>query len=124
MTPAEARAACADCGRPVGPRSGNHAASHRRVGGVPVEPSAFLWSLTSPWDAYRAISRMADGERAEATRILADRLGVSPRTIQRRVARYWPPEKLAPGTYGLHEVRCQGPAVCECREVIVGVIRG
>lgn len=86
---------------------------------TPAEARAnFLWSLTAPWDGYRAISRMADGERAEATRVLADRLGVSPRTIQRRVARYWPtaPAPQEPG--GLHRIQCTNNP-CDCPSVIL-----
>ena len=80
--------------------------------------AAFLWSITSPFELYRAIARLPLGERGDATRVAARVLGVSPRTVQRRVARWWPAatEPQEPG--GLHEVRCTNDP-CECDEVIL-----
>jgi predicted DNA-binding transcriptional regulator YafY len=59
------------------------------------------------------------GERAELTRAAAAHFGVSERTIQRRVARFWPVavEPQEPG--GLHRITCPGPTACICDEVIL-----
>jgi hypothetical protein len=80
--------------------------------------AAFLWRLVTPWQVYDAIRRLPVGERADLTREAAARLGVSERTIQRRVARFWPVavEPQEPG--GLHRVRCTNDP-CDCDEVIL-----
>ena len=102
--------------------SREYLAQLKAVGPVPSTPEGLLWFATTPWDIYDAIRRQPVGGRAELTRIAAQRLGVSERTIQRRVARYWPTatERQEPG--GLHRVRCEGPnseAGCDCEEVIL-----
>lgn len=100
----------------------DRAAADGGADGGGVTPSeaqaAFLWAITTPWEGYRAIHRMPPGRRAEATRVLAQRLGVSERTVQRRVARYWPvaTEPQEPG--GLHRIRCTNDP-CDCEEVLL-----
>jgi hypothetical protein len=82
--------------------------------------ATFLWSLTGPWEIYRAIASLPHGERGELTRVAADRLGVSTRTVQRRVARYWPPADEPQERGSLHELACKGPSACSCQEVMIG----
>lgn len=87
---------------------------------TPAEARAdFLWRLVSPWDVYRAIRRAPAGKRAELTRFAAARYGVSERTIQRHVARFWPVAEEGQEPGGLHRIRCPGPAACICDEVIL-----
>ena len=80
--------------------------------------AAFLWQITSPWEIYRAIGRVPPGQRGELTRTAAALLGVSERTIQRRVDRYWPTRTDVQEPGGLHRVRCTNDP-CDCDEVIV-----
>jgi hypothetical protein len=81
--------------------------------------AAFLWHLVAPWDIYDAIRRVPPGERGALTRAAARHLGVSERTVQRRVARWWPARREPQEPGGLHRVRCPGPAECICDEVIL-----
>lgn len=89
---------------------------------TPTEAQAtFLWQFVRPWDIYRAIARTPIGARGELTRSAAAVLGISERTVQRRVARYWPPatEPQEPGA--LHELACTNHP-CTCTEVILAII--
>ena len=80
--------------------------------------AAFLWRLVSPWEVYRAIARLPVGQRGGLTSEASRQLGVSERTIQRRVARFWPVATEAQEPGGLHDVICDNHP-CTCQEVIL-----